>query len=222
MTKKISEAASSEHPTIRPLIRGYIHQAAFIIAIFACAILVYRSHGSQALLASLIYSTSLVGLYGISTFYHVHTWSRKNYLIMRRLDHAAIFVLIAGSATPICLLKLTGTAGWQLLSIFWLTAFIGVFMTTIWTHVPKWIRALFYVVMGWIGVIYFPEIKSALDTTNFHLLVAGGIVYTMGALVYAFKRPNPFPHIFGYHEIFHVFVVIASALHFYMNYNLIT
>jgi hemolysin III len=160
-------------------------------------------------------------MYGISALYHVPTWSRKYYLILRRLDHAAIFVLIAGSATPICLLTLHEPASGRLLSTFWLTAFAGIFMATIWTNAPKWFRALFYVAMGWIGVLYFPEIKLALNATNFYLLVAGGIVYTIGALVYAFKRPDPFPHVFGYHEIFHVFVVIASAFHFCLNYNLV-
>jgi len=222
MTNLLTESISYKQPTMKPLTRGYIHQAAFFIAICACTILVIRSHGSYALLASLIYSASLIGMYGVSALYHVPTWSHKYYLIMRRIDHAAIFVLIAGSATPICLLKLHGAAGWQLLSIFWVVACTGMFMATIWTHGPKWIRALMYVAMGWIGVIYFPEIKSALDATNFHLLVTGGIVYTVGALVYAFKRPNPFPRVFGYHEIFHVFVVFASAFHFCLNYNLIT
>jgi hemolysin III len=142
MTNRLSEATAYKEPTIRPLIRGYIHLVAFFIAFCACTILVIRSQGHQALLASLIYSVSLVGMYGASTLYHVPTWSRKSYLIMRRIDHAAIFVLIAGSATPVCLLGLHGAAGWQLLSIFWVATFAGIFMTTIWIHSPKWIRAL--------------------------------------------------------------------------------
>lgn len=161
-------------------------------------------------------------MYGISTLYHLPTWSRKNYLILRRIDHAAIFLLIAGSATPVCLLKLQGTVGLHLLTIFWVAAFIGMLMAIVWTHEPKWVRASLYIAIGWIGVLYFPEIKAALDPTNFYLLVSGGIIYTVGALVYAFKRPNPFPQVFGYHEIFHVFVVLASAFHFCTNYNVTT
>jgi hemolysin III len=222
MTNLISETISCKQPTMRPLVRGYIHQAAFFIAICACAVLVIHHQGSRSLLASLIYSVSLIGMYGISALYHIPTWSPKYYKIMRRIDHAAIFALIAGSATPICLLTLPSTAGWRLLAIFWVVAFTGMFMATVWTHGPKWIRALFYVAMGWIGVLYFPELKSALNAQNFHLLVAGGIIYTVGALIYAFKKPNPFPRVFGYHEIFHVFVVVASACHFCLNYNLIT
>lgn len=222
MTNLLSESTSYKQSTVKPLIRGHIHQVAFYIAICACTILVIRSHGPQSLLASLIYSASLVGMYGVSTLYHVPTWSRKYYLIMRRIDHAAIFILIAGTATPICLLRLHEAARWQLLSIFWVAAFTGMFMAIIWPHGPKWIRSLLYVVVGWIGVIYFHEIKAALGTTNFNLLLTGGIIYTVGALVYAFKRPNPFPLVFGYHEIFHVFVVFASAFHFCLNYNLST
>ncbi len=161
-------------------------------------------------------------MYAASALYHVPTWSRKYYMIMRRIDHAAIFVLIAGTTTPICLLRLQGAAAWHLLLIIWGLAFTGIFMAAVWTHGPKWVRSLFYVGMGWIGVIYFPELKSALNATNFHLLVAGGIIYTVGAMVYALKKPDPFPRVFGYHEIFHVFVVIASACHFCLNYSLIT
>jgi len=160
--------------------------------------------------------------YGVSGFYHTYTWSRKKYLILRRIDHAAIFALIAGTATPICLLTLKSHGGPQLLSILWLLAIIGMFITTIWSHVPKWTRALLYVVMGWIGILYFPEIKSSLNIINLQLLVLGGLTYTLGALIYAFKWPNPFPNVFGYHEVFHVLVVFGSGLHFCLNYNLAT
>lgn len=160
--------------------------------------------------------------YGVSAFYHTRTWSRKNYLLLRRIDHAAIFILIAGTATPLCLLKLKNAMGDQLLLIFWLIALIGIFMTTLWPHVPKWTRALLYVSMGWIGVFYFPEIKVSLNIINIQLLILGGITYTLGALIYAAKWPDPFPTVFGYHEIFHVLVVLGSGFHFALNYNIAT
>lgn len=184
--------------------------------------MIVYSNGPRAYVASVIYCVSLVGMYGISALYHIPVWSRKNYLILRRIDHATIFILIAGSATPICLLSLNAEPGLRLLAIFWLVAITGMFIATIWTHAPKWIRSFLYVAMGWIGILYFPEIKSSLDTTNLWLLVTGGIIYTLGALVYAFKWPDPIPSVFGYHEVFHVFVVIASACHFCLNYNLVT
>jgi hemolysin III len=207
---------------MKPLTRGYIHLAAFFITLCACTILITYSNGTRAVFASLIYSVSLIGQYGVSALYHTRMWSRQKYLLLRRIDHAAIFVLIAGTATPICLLKLNNASGLQLLSILWLVAIIGIFITTIWTHVSKWARALLYVAMGWIGILYFPEIKSSLDTTNIQLLVIGGVTYTLGAMIYAFKWPDPFPSIFGYHEVFHVLVVLGSGLHFCLNYNIAT
>ncbi|WP_454785721.1 PAQR family membrane homeostasis protein TrhA [Legionella sp. WA2024007413] len=207
---------------MRPLARGYIHLAAFFITLYACTILILYSNGVYAIYASIIYSGSLIGQYGVSALYHTRLWSRQKYLLLRRIDHAAIFVLIAGTATPICLLKLNKASGLHLLSILWLVALFGMLITTLWPHVPKWFRAFLYIIMGWIGVLYFPEIKSSLDPTNIQLLVIGGVTYTLGALIYAFKWPDPFPRIFGYHEVFHVFVVLGSSLHFWLNYNIAT
>ncbi|WP_431606656.1 PAQR family membrane homeostasis protein TrhA [Legionella maioricensis] len=207
---------------MKPLARGYIHLAAFFITLCACTILIISSNGAYAVFASVIYSISLIGQYGVSALYHIRMWSRQKYLLLRRIDHAAIFVLIAGTVTPICLLKLKNTSGLQLLSIFWLVAIIGICVTTLWTHVPKWSRSLLYIVMGWIGILYFPEIKSSLDTTNIQLLITGGVTYTLGALIYAFKWPDPFPRVFGYHEVFHVLVVLGSGFHFCLNYNIAT
>lgn len=207
---------------MKPLARGYIHLAAFFITPCACTILVIYSNGTYAIFASVIYSISLIGQYGVSSLYHTRMWTRQKYLLLRRIDHAAIFILIVGSATPICLLKLKNASGLQLLFVFWLVAVIGMLITTLWTHVPKWSRAVLYVAMGWIGILCFPEIKSSLDTTNIQLLVIGGVAYTLGAIIYAFKWPNPFPSVFGYHEVFHVLVVLGSGFHFCLNYNIAT
>ncbi|HAT2159612.1 TPA: hemolysin III [Legionella pneumophila] len=207
---------------MKPLARGYIHLAAFFITLCACTILIIYSNGAWAIFASVIYSISLIGQYGVSALYHTRMWSRQKYLLLRRIDHAAIFVLIAGTATPICLLKLKYASGFQLLSILWLVAIIGMVMTTMWTNVPKWVRSLLYVAMGWVGILYFPEIKTSLDTTNIQLLVIGGVTYTLGAMIYAFKWPDPFPSVFGYHEVFHVLVVLGSGFHFCLNYNIAT
>lgn len=205
---------------MKPMIRGYITQAAFIIALIACAMLIYHSQGARALTANIIYSFSLIGMYCVSSLYHSHTWNHQNYLLLKRIDHATIFVLIAGTTTPICLLSLQGNAGWLLLSISWLIAVIGIFKTIFWTHGPKWIRTLLYIMMGWVAIFFLPELKASLGLENMWLIITGGILYTLGALIYAFKHPNPFPKIFGYHELFHVFVVTASACHFFVIYNL--
>lgn len=207
---------------MKPLARGYLHLVVFFITLCACTVLIIYSNGAWAIFASVIYSISLIGQYGVSALYHTRMWSRKKYLLLRRIDHAAIFVFIAGTATPICLLTLKNASGLQLLSILWLVAIIGMFITTRWTHEPKWSRALLYVAMGWLGILYFPEIKSSLNTTNIQLLVIGGVTYTLGAMIYAFKWPDPFPNVFGYHEVFHVLVVLGSGFHFFLNYNIAT
>lgn len=206
---------------MKPLLRGYVHQAAFFAALIACIVLISDSHTSLAIVANSIYSLSLIGLYGISALYHCYYWRTHHaYTLMRKLDHAAIFVLIAGTGTPVCLLGLRGELGQELCSIIWIIAFIGVFMAFSGVHRAKWVRAVLYIATGWMVFPFIPFLKASLGVANLWLLILGGIIYTLGALVYAFKRPDPAPRVFGYHEIFHVFVVIASILHFMVIYNL--
>lgn len=205
---------------MKPLTRGYIHQAAFFIAMGACALLLTKSYNTTAFFANLIYSLTLIGMYGISALYHRPMWSRSNYLLLRSIDHAAIFALIAGTATPICLIGLKTPLGQQLLYIIWGVAAMGMFLAIFWTQGPKWTRALLYVTFGWLIIPYFPAIKAGLGVFDMQLLLIGGILYTVGAVIYALKRPNPFPQTFGYHEIFHLFIVIASIFHFKVIYNL--
>ncbi|HHF7349799.1 TPA: hemolysin III family protein [Legionella feeleii] len=207
---------------MRPLARGYVHLVAFFIILGPCCLILVYSNGTRALFANLIYTCSLIMQYGVSGLYHTHTWSREKYLLLRRIDHATIFILIAGTATPLCLVKLQKSIGVQLLSFLWFVAIIGIFMTTMWPHIPKWSRALLYILMGWIGVFYFSEIQSSLTILNIKLLILGGITYTLGALIYAFKWPDPFPSVIGYHEIFHILVVVGSGFHFALNYNIAT
>jgi hemolysin III len=207
---------------MKTLVRGYIHLGAFFIALVACSVLIAKSHGEQALVANLVYSISLTGLYCASGLYHCFAWSPRKYSVMRSIDHSAIFALIAGTATPIYVLGLHDALGFRLLMWTWIIAGVGMLITIFWSKEPKWMRALLYVVLGWLAIPYWPQIKTALGMTNVHLLLAGGIGYTIGALTYALKRPNPFPGIFGYHEIFHVFVVVASGFHFYIIFDLTT
>jgi len=207
---------------MKPLTRGYIHQVVFYVAICACAILITHSRGTLALISNIIYSITLIGLYGISALYHCIMWDRRTYLLLRSIDHAAIFALIAGSATPICLLGLKSESSLRFLAIMWVIAATGMILAIFWTQRPKWTRSFFYVAMGWLAIFYLPEIKSSLGVADMELLLIGGITYSVGALIYASKRPDPFPKIFGYHEIFHVLVVIASVLYFKVIYGLTT
>jgi hemolysin III len=205
---------------MKPLARGYIPQIAFVISLCACYKLINQSDNTNALIANFIYSFTLVSMYGISALYHTPMWDHRMYHLLRRIDHATIFTLIAGTATPLCMLGLKNGLGTRLLCIFWGFAAVGMFWTMVWTHGPKWLRAIFYVALGWIAVPYLSEFNTFLGWGNVELLLIGGVIYTVGALVYASRWPNPFPHVFGYHEIFHLFVFIASYLHFAVIYNL--
>jgi hemolysin III len=198
----------------RPLLRGHFHQAAFFIALGACAMLIAKSDNGLEYFSTSIYTIGIMGMYGMSALYHRPQWSRSNYLMIRRLDHSAIFIMIAGTATPIALLGLKGQEGMNLASIFWIVAFAGMLQAAVWTHGPKWVRAVFYVAAGWVALPYFSDLNKALGTTNVVLLLVGGVIYTTGAVIYGLKRPDPFPKVFGYHEIFHILVVIASVFHF--------
>jgi len=130
--------------------------------------------------------------------------------------------MIAGTGTPLSLLGLPGADGRTLMLYFWLAAGLGVIQCLFWVNAPKWISAILYVVVGWLALPYLSEFKSTLGVVSVALLLAGGIVYTVGALVYAFKRPNPWPKVFGYHEIFHVLVIVAAVLHFIVVYRLLS
>ncbi len=214
---KITEA----HLNIKPLIRGHVHQAAFFFALIGSGLLIYKSHESTALFANIVYSISLCGMYGISALYHCPLWSRKSYLFMRRIDYAAIFALIAGTATPICLVGIKGELGLQLITVLWVIAMVGMVITVFWAHGSKWMRSLLYIAMGWLAIPYISDIQAALGMKNVELLIAGGVIYTLGAMIYSFKYPNPYPRVFGYHEIFHVMIVVASIFHFRVIYGLI-
>ncbi len=205
----------------KPLLRGHFHQAAFFFALGACCMLLALSKGSTQVIANVIYALTLAGLFAISTLYHRPQWSPNARMWMRRLDHSAIFTLIAGTGTPLCLIALPEPAGMNMLILFWASAVVGVGQSLFWVSAPKWLAAILYIFMGWLAVPYLPELKAALGATNLWLLVVGGIIYTGGALVYALKKPNPWPRVFGYHEIFHLLVVIAAFFHFVVIANLV-
>lgn len=198
----------------KPLLRGHLHQAAFFFALGACAMLIALSQNVVTLVATVIYSLSQAGLFGISALYHRPNWGPSGRMRMRRLDHSAIFVSIAGTCTPICMLAIPGTGGMKLLAIVWAAAALGIIQSLFWVKAPKWLAAILYVGMGWLAFPYLPEINTALGMTSVVLLLAGGVIYTLGAVVYAMRKPNPSPIYFGYHEIFHLLVIIAAICHF--------
>jgi hemolysin III len=206
---------------VKPLLRGHFHQAAFFVAVGACAVLLAEAAKTNAVGAIFIYSLGLCGMLGISALYHRPQWGHAGRLWMKRLDHAAIFLMIAGTGTPVALLGVPGSSGEKLRNIFWGVAVLGILQSLFWVKAPKWVSALLYVGMGWLALPYLAELKTALGSAGLAFLLAGGIVYTVGAVIYALKRPNPWPHVFGYHEIFHLLVVVAAVLHFCCVYRLL-
>lgn len=205
----------------KPTLRGHFHEIAFFVALGAGAMLVAESRGERARAATLIYALSLCGLFGVSALYHRPTWAPGPRAWMKRIDHAAIFMLIAGTGTPLCLLAVGAEVGHHVLLLLWGAAGLGILQSLLWVRAPKWISAILYVAVGWIAAPYLPEMGAGLRD-GIPWLLAGGVIYTIGALIYAVKKPNPWPRHFGYHEIFHALVVIAAALHFVVIQELVT
>ena len=204
--------------TGKPLLRGHFHQAAFFTACGACLLLIAKSQTNLSLIAAIIYSFSLIFLLGTSALYHRINWQPQARQMMKRLDHSAIYILIAGTFTPVCLLALGDESGRQLLITIWSIAVLGVIQSIFFVNAPKWLSAILYVVAGYMILPYVGELK---DKVNLTLLIGGGVIYTLGAVTYALKRPNFRPMIFGYHEVFHVLVIVGAAFHFVLVYHLI-
>jgi hemolysin III len=198
----------------RPLWRGWIHVAALVVFVVACPVLVAHAHGAGAIAALVVYSVSLVSLFGVSAAFHRIRWSPAARQRMRRADHATIFFAIAGTYTAVAGLALSGWAQILVLCLVWVGGATGVAVRQVWMDVPKWVVALPYVVVGWCALAVLPQLLRGLGGAGFALVLAGGACYTVGALCYALHRPNPAPGVFGYHEVFHTFTVLGAALHF--------
>jgi hemolysin III len=206
---------ASEETTSKPRLRGVSHEWGAYVAALAGVVLVVLAPSTRAAWAAGIYSLTLVALLGISAFYHRPNWAPAARAIMRRLDHSAIFILIAGTYTPICLLVLgNGEGGGLLLRFVWLGAGLGVAQSIFWPTAPKWLVALLCVALGWGAVSVWTPLSTLLSLQVLLFILVGGILYTLGAIVYSVRRPDPWPEVFGYHEVFHVLVLAASVLHF--------
>ena len=194
---------------------SYSHMLGVLLSVIGLVALVVESRGSAwRIVGFSIYGASLVLLYSASTIYHWLHLSPRGNDFLRRLDHVAIFILIAGSYTPICLVTLRGGWGWALFSIVWSLALGGTLLKLFFRHLPAWATAVLYVGMGWLAVIAIGPLVRSFPPTALVWLLAGGLAYTAGAVIYAVERPDPFPEVFGHHEIFHIFVLAGSVLHF--------
>jgi hemolysin III len=195
----------------RPRLRGVIHQYAFFVAVVLGVALVVGAEGSRARTGAAIFAACVAAMLGISALYHRVVWPPGPRRWMRRLDHAAIFLLIAGTYTPFALLALSGAWRAAVLAVIWSGTAIAIVLKVAWVDGPRWLAAVIAVVLGWIGIVVLPQLHRHAGAAGLALLAAGGILYTAGAIVYARRRPDPAPSVFGYHELFHSLVVAAAA-----------
>jgi len=205
----------------KPLLRGYFHEWMFFISIGACIPLISKSTNPNELIATIVYSIGIFMMFGFSALYHRINWRPKVLKVMRRLDHSSIFIMIAGSFTPICLLVLPDKLGLQLLLIIWIIAGIGIIQTVLFTNTPRMVRAGIYLIAGYMAIPYLSVLSSVMGFTNYALTVAGGTIYSVGAIGYGLKFPDFSPKYFGYHEFFHTLVSVAAILHFIVIYSIV-
>jgi hemolysin III len=215
----MSTTAAPDLPEARPLrtkprLRGVFHEAAFYAALGAGLTLVCLAPSLRVAWPLAVYTGSLACMLGFSALYHRPTWTVKSRQRLRRLDHCGIFLLIAGSYTPLCTLVLPAPRGLLLLAAVWTGALAGVGQSLLWIDAPKPVTAGLYILLGWLAATALPQLWHGLGLAGFSLLVCGGVAYTIGGLIYAARRPDPAPAVFGYHEIFHALTIVGAVLHF--------
>ncbi len=201
-------------PRVKPRWRGVSHEIAFFVVLVVGPVLIIEASVPTARIAAAVYVVCLAGLFGVSALFHRVTWTPPARMRMRRLDHSMIFVFIAGTYTPIAGLTLERSHAIVMLSLVWAGALVGVAVKVFWIGAPKGLSAALYIGLGWLAILALPGLWSSLGPIGFGLLLAGGIVYTAGSIVFASRRPDPLPAVFGYHEIFHAFVIVAALCHF--------
>lgn len=202
------------------------HFIAMIMAIIAATPLLLkaaRDSGHMNVRAQCIFILSMIGLYAASTIYHTLDISPKINQMLRKIDHMMIFILIAGTYTPVCMIVLGDRTGWSLLTLVWGIAIVGILINALWITCPKWFSSLIYIAMGWVCVLAITKILDSMSRAGFMWLLAGGIIYTVGGIIYALKLPffNSRHKNFGSHEIFHLFVMGGSFCHYVMMYKFV-
>jgi hemolysin III len=188
-----------------------LHQSAFFLAVVVGVLLVVYADGTRETVAATVFATTVVAMLGASALYHRVTWSPQVRPWMRRIDHAGIYLLIAGTYTPVGLLVVHGMTRDIVLAIVWSGAAAAIILKFAWVGAPKWLSAVTGIAVGWAGAAAMPQVVEHAGWAAFALLAAGGLAYTVGAFVYAFRRPNPVPAVFGYHEVFHALTLVAVA-----------
>jgi hemolysin III len=209
-----TQAAADLEVRAKPRMRGVLHQYAFFVSLGTGTLLLLLAATTRASVAAAIYAASVSALFGTSALYHRVTWTPPARRRMRRLDHAMIFLLIAGTYTPVGLLVLHGTLATVVLAVVWGGALAGIVLELAWTGAPRWLGGTVYLALGWVAVAAMPQLFARLGMAGGLLIVVGGLIYSVGAAVYALRRPDPVPAVFGYHEVFHLLVIAGVAAHF--------
>ncbi|HEY6030906.1 MAG TPA: hemolysin III family protein [Gaiellaceae bacterium] len=195
----------------KPRLRGVLHQVAFAVAVVVGVAFVLEADGTRASIGAAVFAGSAAAMLGASALYHRITWSPRVRPWMRRVDHAGIYLLIAGTYTPVGLLSLHGPLQTTVLTIVWVGAGAAILLKLVWVRAPKWLSAVTGIALGWVGVAAMPQLAQTAGIAAVALLGAGGLAYTVGAVVYARRRPDPVPTVFGYHELFHALTLVALA-----------
>jgi hemolysin III len=198
-------------PELKPRLRGLSHAVSFAASVPLGLVLVFEAHTGKGIAAAIVFAISVATMFGASALYHSLTWREGTRRWLRRIDHAGVYGLIAGTYTPFGLLVLEG--GWRItiLAIVWSGALAAIVLKFVWLDAPKGLSAVLGVLLGWVGVAMVPQLVDTIGFGGSSLVLAGGLAYTAGAIVYAFRRPDPYPAVFGFHEVFHVLVIAAVA-----------
>lgn len=223
ITDRITDRVEELVAEVKPKLRGWLHLAAAPLVLAAGIVLMALAPNARAEVGAVVYTAAALLLFTVSAVYHRGNghWSPRVHNLLKRWDHANIMVMIAGSYTPFSLLLLHGAARWTLLSVVWGGAVLGVLFRVLWTDAPRWLYVPIYIALGWSALFFIPAFFSGatalgvgIGVAVFTLICVGGALYTMGGVVYGFKRPNPWPRVFGFHEVFHAFTILAFAAHY--------
>jgi hemolysin III len=212
-----AEAIAAAVADLKPRLRGWLHAYAAAISIASGASLIvvaFALRGGSAAVSTTIYAATVTALFGTSALYHRLNWGPRAHRVMRRLDHSMIFVFIAGTYTPIAVLTLPHSSALAVLVVVWTGALFGVGLQTAWPTAPRWLSVPCYIALGWVAVFVFPDLLHNGGVAAFVLIATGGLIYTLGAVVYGLKRPNPYPGTFGFHEVFHACTLLAALCHY--------
>lgn len=208
----LDDAESHPSVDVKPTWRGWIHAGMFPLTIAAGIVLIVLADGPAAKWSSAVFMLTSMMLFGISALYHRFNWKPRTKVMLKRFDHANIFLLIAGTYTPLAVLALPPSKGILLLILVWGGTILGIAFRVFWVQAPRWLYVALYILLGWASVMYIVDLVQA-NVAMMVLVVVGGLAYTVGAVVYGLKKPNPIPGVFGFHEIFHTLTVVAFICH---------